>query len=365
MNKTFKMSNIRLLLFVLLFSSGTLQAQNPRLAMYESSPMVVNPAWTGKFNGKLQVGAHTSFMRYNNNDTTPDPRMMHNNFSIEYRSKYDKEDRRNLKYFALGLNYYRYGHSTAPFNASFVSISGAYHSYLDSKRKHNFSAGAQITYAQARINPVASGEKTYYNPEISGGGFAYRESEFLNEAITHSYPDFNVGVNYMFRTQSFSFDLGLSMYHLFYPRNDIFKKDLETKLRHRGVFSMNFAFDLDEVNTILFKTMYWTDGLYWLSTSNADRGKDEYKIAGWLGTEFVKSPLETKVFRVNYGLYTRSLRTLIPMVSAFYNDQYNMRACFEFPLNSRRFDAYRATRLELSLFVFLNPAKKVVPYTED
>ena len=89
------MSNIRLLLFVLLFSSGTLQAQNPRLAMYESSPMVVNPAWTGKFNGKIQVGAHTSFMRFDNNDTTPDPRMMHNNFSVEYRSKYDKEERRN------------------------------------------------------------------------------------------------------------------------------------------------------------------------------------------------------------------------------------------------------------------------------
>jgi hypothetical protein len=359
------MSNFRLFLFIFLFLSGSLCAQNPRLAMYESSPMVVNPAWTGKFNGKIQVGAHTSLMRFDNNDTTQDPRMMHNNFSIEYRSKYDKEDRRNLKYYALGLNYYRYGHSTAPFNASFISLSGAYHSYLDRRRKHNFSAGAQITFARAQINPVASGEKTYYNPEISGGGFAYRESEFLNEAVSHSYPDFNVGINYMFRTQSFSFETGLSMYHMFYPRNDIFQKDLETKLRHRGVFSMNFAFDLDDVNTILFKTLYWTDGLYWLSSSAGDRGEGEYKIAGWLGFEFVKSPLETKLFRVNYGLHTRSLRTMIPMVSAFYNDQFNLRACYETPINSRNFEAYRAKRFEVSLFVFLNPAKKIVPYTED
>jgi hypothetical protein len=335
------------------------------MAMYESSPMMVNPAWTGKFNGKIQLGAHGSMMRYDVKDTTPDPRMLHTNFSVEYRSKYDKEDRRNLKYYAFGINYYRYGHSTAPFDASFITLSGAYHSPIDRRRKHNFSAGGQVTLAKAQINPVDQGEKTYYNPEISGGGFSYRESEFLNEAISKSYLDFNVGINYAFRTQSFAFETGLSMYHLFYPRNDIFGKDLETKLRHRGTFNMNFAFDLDDVNTVLFKTLYWTDGLFWLSTSRADRGTGEYKIAGWIGLELVKTPLVEKVFRINYGLHSRSLRTIMPMVSAFYNDQYNLRATYEYPMNSRNFEAYRAKRFEVSLFVYLNPARKIIPYIED
>ena len=85
-----------LILFVnLSILAFSLSAQNPRMAMYESSPMMVNPAWTGKFKGKIQLGAHGSMMRYDVKDTTPDPRMLHTNFSVEYRSKYDKEDEPN------------------------------------------------------------------------------------------------------------------------------------------------------------------------------------------------------------------------------------------------------------------------------
>lgn len=346
-------------LICLLFFTGTMVAQNPRLALYESSPMMVNPAWTGKFNGKIQVGAHGSMM------SVDSAKMLHTNFSVEYRSKYDREDRRNLKYWAAGLNVYRYGHSTSPLSAMFITGSAAYHTYIDRRRRHNFSAGFQATMASGKLNRQP--EKDYiYDPEISGGGFTYRAGDSDTPSVSHSYLDFNIGVNYAYRTTSFTFESGLAMYHLFYPPNDIFQLDTDIpRLRHRGVFTMQFGFDLDEINTLQFKSMYWADGLFWLSRSFNDRGTDEYKVASWFGVELIKAPVEEKVFRVNYGLHSRSFRTVMPVVSAFYKDQFNLRATYEYPMNSKNFAAYRAKRMELSLFIYLNPVGKVKPYTED
>jgi hypothetical protein len=88
-------------------------------------------------------------------------------------------------------------------------------------------------------------------------------------------------------------------------------------------------------------------------------------VASWFGLELVKTPVEEKVFRFNYGLHSRSFRTIMPVISGFYKDQYNIRATYEYPMNSKNFEAYRAKRLEVSFFMYLNPRGRVRPYTED
>jgi hypothetical protein len=356
------MKQVLMVTGVLFFLVNGLQAQNPRLAMYEASPLVVNPAYAGKFDAKFRAGTHVSMMSWDS------AKMMHNNVFLDFRSKYDKNDPPR-SYWGVGLNFYRYGHATSAITAMFPSLSIAYHAAMDKRSRHTVDVGFQAAFASGTYKRLGTPEapKIFnYQPEISGGGFTYRP-DVDTPSTSHSYTDFSIGVNYNYKTNRFRFESGLAMYHLLYPENDILQFDKDKpKLRHRGVFNMSFGFDLDQSRTIYVKSMYWADGLFWLSTTNKDRGTDEYKVSAWAGVELHKNAnKDYKKIKVNYGLHTRSFKTIMPLVSVLYNDKLNLRATYEYPMNSKNFVAYRAKRMEVALIYLLTPKSKVVPYTED
>ena len=340
---------------VLIMLAGLpVMAQNPRMALYESSPLNVNPAYTGFYNGKIRVMAHGSLMR------TDTASMYHTNTSIELRTNYDENDPLPQKYLAVGLNFYRYGHPSSALSGTFPSLSIAYHTYLDRRRRHGISGGIQASYAMGQYDATGNRDKLP-DPQIFGGGFAVKGS---GAQAALNYANFSVGGLYAFKTKEFELEAGIAMYHLFYPATDIFQQDLETKQRHRGVFSLKLGFELNQTKKLFLKTMYWRDGLYWLSNSFSDP-TGEYRIAGWLGAELVNRPLIDKDLIFNYGVYTRALATFMPVVEAVYKNLYSLRATYEYPMNSKDFDAFRARSAELALRIFINPRGRIVPFTED
>jgi hypothetical protein len=293
----------------------------------------------------------------------------HTNTSLELRSNYDETDPLPRRYAAVGLNFYRYGHSSTPLSAMFPSLSVAYHTFIDRRRRHGISAGLQVAYAMGRYDATSIGSIRKPDYEISGGGFVPKGGGPGNLTASLNYVDISVGGMYTYKTREFEVEAGLSMYHLFYPATDIFKKDLEAKQRHRGVGSLNLGFELNQTKKVYIKSMYWRDGLFWLSQSLEDT-TGEYIIGGlkahfWLGLELKNMPLEDKDLIFSYGLYTRSIATVMPMVEANYKKKYTLRATYEYPMNSKRFDAYRARRLELAFVMFINPKGKITPFTED
>ena len=345
------------------------KAQNPKFALFESSPMLVNPAYTGYFPGKIRVSAHGSFMTTDNVKRAAKESNFHSNVSAELRSNYDETDPRPPKYAAIGLNFYRYGHSSTPLSAMFPAVSGAYHTYLDRRRRHGISAGAQVIYAMGRYDATAIGAPVKPDYEISGGGFVPKRSSGNDLTASLNYLNFSVGGLYAYKTREFQLEAGLAMYHLFYPKTEIFKQDLETKQRHRGVASLKLSFELNQTKQLWFKSMYWRDGLFWLSTSLEDT-TGEYSIGGlkahfFLGLELMNKPLEDRNLILSYGIYTRSLAAVMPLVEAVYKKKYILRATYEYPMNSKRFEAYRAKRAELALVMYFNPKGKIIPFTED
>jgi len=357
------MNKYKLSIIIALVSGLTTFAQNPKFALFESSPMLVNPAYTGYYPGKIRVSAHASMM------STDIEKNLHTNTSVELRSNYDESDPLPRKFAAVGLNFYRYGHSSTPLSAAFPSLSVAYHTFLDRRRRHGVSAGMQVAYAMGKYDATSLGKVRKPDYEISGGGFVPKGDPKGALTASLNYVDVSVGGLYTYKSREFELEAGLAMYHLFYPATDIFKSDLETKQRHRGVGSLKLGFELNQTKQMLFKTMYWRDGLFWLSNSLTDT-TGEYSIGGlkahfWLGIELMNKPLQEKNLIFSYGLYTRSLATVMPVVEAAYKKNYVLRATYEYPMNSKQFEAYRARRLELALVVYLNPAGKVVPFTED
>jgi hypothetical protein len=351
------MNKYRLSILISLLMGYTSFAQNSRLALYGSSPMLVNPAYTGYYSGKFRVSAHSSLMQV---DTAS---MLHNNVSVEYRTNYDASDPLPRSYTAVGLNFYRYGHSSSPLSAMFPSLNVAYHTFMDRRRRHGISVGGQATYALGFYDATRFGGFKRVTTEISGGGFVDKKP---GNSLTSSssYFNFSVGGFYFYNSREFNMELGLSMSNLFYPKTDIFKNDKEHKQRHRGIASLNVAFELNQTKKLSFKSLYWQDGLYWLSKSTNDP-TNEYEVASWLGLELVSMPLQEKSLIFNYGVFTRNIKTVIPVIEADYKRKYILRATYEYPINSKDFDAYRIRMAELSLVVYLNPAGKVVPFTED
>lgn len=363
------MNKYRLSIIITLLTGLTSFAQNPKFALFESSPMLVNPAYTGYYPGKIRVGAHGSFMTTNNVDRNATESNFHSNLSVEFRSNYDESDPLPRRSAAVGLNFYRYGHSSTPLSAMFPALSGAYHTFIDRRRRHGISVGGQVIYAMGSYDATSIGSPVKPDYEISGGGFVPKRSSGNELTASLNYLNFSVGGLYAYKSREFELEVGLAMYHLFYPQTEIFKQDLETRQRHRGVASLKLGFELNQTKQIMFKTMYWRDGLFWLSNSLED-STGEYSIGGlkahfFLGAELINKPLEDRNLILSYGIFTRSLATVMPLVEAAYKKKYILRATYEYPMNSEQFEAYRAQRAELSLIVYFNPRGKIVPFTED
>jgi hypothetical protein len=343
--------------------------QNPKFALYESSPMLINPAYTGYYPGKIRVSAHGSFMTTDNVKRDVKESNIHSNVSVELRSNYDESDPLPRRFAAVGLNFYRYGHSSTPLSAMFPALSGSYHTFIDRRRRHGISVGAQAIYAMGNYDATDIGAPVKPDYEISGGGFVPKRSKGKELTASLSYLNFSIGGLYAYKSREFELEAGLAMYHLFYPKTEIFKQDLETRQRHRGVASLKLGFELNQTKQLLFKTIYWRDGLFWLS-SNLEDTTGEYSIGGlkahfFLGLELMNKPLDDRNLVISYGVYTRSIATVMPVVEAAYKKKYILRATYEYPMNSKQFEAYRAKRAELALVVFFNPRGKIVPFTED
>ncbi len=363
MTKLNIMKNQKFLILSLLLISGSVMGQNARFSQIGSAPIQFNPSLTGRFDGKARLAGLFSFQQ---TDVT---KMQHQNISLDakfgkYRSSGDEETpgavvkitkegkdevykkSRSLGYWGVGLNYYHYGYSKGPIDATFMSASLARHFYNKSNKFYGF--GVQATYAQGKLDETKG---VAYDREISGGTFPYPRRTAAAYKGDKSYVDFNAGAYYGMVTDAVMFELGGSLSHLFYPHNDIYNKDSETQLRHRITAHSVLRLHLNSKWGMVQKNMYWQEGLYYRSQSLLPKDTTDREIvAFWSGVEFYKvNPV--KNINVNFGFYTRSFRTMMPYLNVNLGKMANLRYSYELPINSSKFKAYSAQRNEVALIL--------------
>ena len=364
------MKNQQMLVLFFLLAVEFATAQNARFSQIGSAPMLLNPALTGRFDGKARVGTLFSWQK------TQSAKMEHQNVSFDiklgqYRTSGDQElidtskidiytgkptieakdlidkDRKKMGYWGVGFNYYHYGDTKGPLSASFFSASLARHFY--NKKNKYFGFGVQATYAEGRLDETKG---LAYDREISGGTFLYPRKSTPNYISSKNYIDFNGGAYYGMVTEAVMFEIGGAMYHLFYPKNDIYNKDSETKLRHRITAYSTLRLKLNSKWGIVQKNMYWQEGLYYRSNSLEPVGElsDREIVSFWSGVEFYKVNPHSN-YNVNFGFYTRSFRTLMPYLNINIGKVANLRYSYELPINSNKFRAYTAKRSEIALIL--------------
>ncbi len=362
-----KIQKLQIVIFLL--ASQLVFAQNARFSQVWTAPTLINPSLSGRFDGKARIGGLYSWQR------SQFASIPHQDFFIDvkfgkYRNMGDERQythdstgkkqfqeakdeteaqRKTKGYWGVSFNYYHYGDNTSPLKGTFYSGSVARHFYF--KKNRYFGIGLQMAYAKGDLDETR-GPRSYYDKEISGGGFRYPpgyRGGYNNGPYKSQkdYVDFNIGGYYAMVTEPVSFEIGLAMYHLFYPKDDIFNFDAETKHRHRISAHSILRLKLNSKWGFVQRNVYMEEGLYYKSTTFND---STHLVTFYTGVELYRTQPKSE-YNFNFGLYSRSFRTVMPYINLSLGRIVNLRYTYEFPINSKRFNAYTAKRNEVALIL--------------
>lgn len=200
----------KILLLILIFSCCLkLSAQDPHFSQFYASPLTLNPAFAGKFDGELRVaGIHR------NQWPTINRAFITTSAAVDFRIMQSKIAENDT--WGVGLMGFSDQSANGAVKLNFASAGTAFHKGLDEEGYHQIGAAFQVTYANMLIN--TQGLK--FLDQLTTSGFTnVTEEVFDNSRLTNRYVDFNAGVLYNgSTTDDNNFYFGVSMYHINRPK---------------------------------------------------------------------------------------------------------------------------------------------------
>ncbi len=184
-------------------------AQDPNFSQFFASPLTLNPALTGKFDGAFRVAGN-----FRNQWPTINNAFVTRTASVDFGILKNRlSDIDQLGIGILGVTD-RAGDGVLVTN--YAGLSLAYHKGLDEDGFHQIGAGFQGTFVNKRLDV----SKVDFEDELTPLGFTGITSEiFDSKQINVSYFDLNAGVFYNGSTDGYNnFYLGASMYHINRPK---------------------------------------------------------------------------------------------------------------------------------------------------
>lgn len=200
------------LFFTLLVSAALMSesmAQDPNFSQFFASPMTLNPALTGKFDGVYRIAGN-----FRNQWPTIQNAFETKTASVDFGIMKNRlSDIDQLGVGILGVTD-RAGDGVLVTN--YAGLSVAFHKGLDENGYHQIGAGFQGTYVNKRLDVT----KVYFEDQLTPLGFTGVTSEiFTNKQVNVSYVDVNAGVLYNGSTNGYNnFYVGASMYHINRPK---------------------------------------------------------------------------------------------------------------------------------------------------
>jgi len=180
-------------------------AQDPNFSQFFASPLTLNPALTGKFDGEYRIAGNyrNQWPTINNAFTTA---TVSADFGI-MKNKIPDYDQ-----FGVGIMGFTDRAGGGSLLNNYVALSLAYHKALDENGYHQIGAGFQGSYTNKRLD-VGS---LKFGDQLTANGFTGLSQEnFVGFNPSQSYFDMNAGMFYNGTTNGYNnFYAGVSMYHL-------------------------------------------------------------------------------------------------------------------------------------------------------
>jgi type IX secretion system PorP/SprF family membrane protein len=225
----------------------TAVAQDPNFSQFFVSPLTLNPALTGKFNGDFRIAG-------NYRDQWP----AISKAFVTSTASFDFPLMRNriseLDTWGMGLLAMTDKTANGILSTNMFSFSTAYHKGIDEDGLHQIGLGFQATYTTKKLD----GFKLNFETELDQfGGWTIPSGEPIdNTVINLNYFDVSVGALYNGSTDGYNnYYFGVSGYHLNKPRES-FGGDIFYTLNPRITAHAGGAFPLaDKTRTIYFSTL--------------------------------------------------------------------------------------------------------------
>jgi len=272
------------------FSKG----QDPRFSQYFASPLTLNPANTGNFEGPIRLA--TNFRnQWQGIGTTFNTGTL----SAEVGLMKDKllfGDRLSIGFLGLYDRTLEGG-----LNSSYAGPSIGYHLWLDQDRIHKLSIGFQTILVNKRIDP----SRLSFGTQFTSGGFNLNLPTYEIIADQNiNYLDWNTGLLYNFSNDGGSYYVGVSAYHLTRP-NESYFNDESMKLPLRMTYNGGL-------------TRYIGDrGAFIASAIHQRQGNQSETLAGLAYGHFMSSGRND--VSVYLGSWYRLKEAIIPYIGLTYN----------------------------------------------
>ena len=201
---------MRKILFYLVAILFTLSAsaQDPHFSQFFASPLTLNPAFTGKFDGKWRIAA-------NHRDQWPSiPKAyVTTSASVDFPIMASKIPEGDV--FGIGISGVSDASADNALKLNYGSLSLSYHRALDEEGYNTIGAGFQGTYSSMTIDP----NKLTFEDQLTQNGFTRPTNDILVNGNNQNYFDVNAGLLYSGSTNGENnYYLGVSMYHINRPK---------------------------------------------------------------------------------------------------------------------------------------------------
>ena len=194
---------------------GKLVAQDTQFTQFYASPLLLNPALTGVFEGRYRVGAVYRDQWRNALDYPLRTFALNGDFRFNASKNSIHKDA-----IGIGLQFFNDQVSVFDFNTTQIALSGAYHKSISTDNRQYLSLGFQYGLTQRNLN---YGVLNFHDEFDGITGYTLGTGEPLPEN-NFSYSDLNVGLNYSANLSSgVGIYAGIAMHHVLEPVTSFFK----------------------------------------------------------------------------------------------------------------------------------------------
>lgn len=187
-------------------------AQDPHFSQFFASPLTLNPALTGKFDGMFRVSGN-----YRDQWPAISKAFVTSTVSIDAPILVNRISPDDT--WGLGVMAMTDRTANGILNSNYISVSSAYHKGLDEDGMQQIGFGFQGTYSSKRLDGLALNFEDEL--DLDGRWTRHTDEPVNDKVINVHYFDFNAGVLYNGSTNGLNnFYLGASMYHINRPREN-------------------------------------------------------------------------------------------------------------------------------------------------
>jgi type IX secretion system PorP/SprF family membrane protein len=336
-------------LIVVIFISVLAKAQDPHFSQFFASPLTLNPALTGKFDGSLRLAAN-----YRNQWPSIPNAYITESGSIDLSVLKSKMGNNVL---GLGFSGLSDQSGNGALKLNFGSISLSYHKSLDAQGYNTIGAGFQGTYTSIAIDK----SKLTFEDQISSTGFTLQTGETFSNGTNKNYFDVAAGILFSGSTDGVNnYYAGVSMYHINEPNTGFYVKNTPGfvpsgwKLQPRTNVNAGGSIPISQTLTLNAAGIFQTQN-----------NSTETVIGAALSANVNKSTDEdddgSSDVNVYVGSWVRINDAIIPYMALEFS---GIRIGASYDINTSRLD--RATLgqggMELSLiYIYKSPSESPVP----